>query len=81
MQNQDERYHHLGSSAVVGSPEKELPDFYLDFKKSLTLPTHWLYQGLESSLVARLAVMPPIYLQDLMHRFYSFLGRVGVPDT
>jgi hypothetical protein len=30
--------------------------------------------------VQRVAIMPPIYMHDLMHRFYGFLSRVGLPD-
>ena len=79
-QNQNERYHHLPTAPVGDTADEVLPDLYLDFKKILTLPTHRFYEGLESASIKRLAIMPPIYLQDLMHRFYAFLGRVGVPD-
>jgi len=80
-QNQDERYHHLSASAVGDPTVSDLPDLYLDFKKTLTLPTHRLYEALESSRIRRSAVLPPVFLQALMHRFYSFLGRVGVPES
>ena len=79
-QNQDERYHHLPSASVGNPRVSELPDLYLDFKKAFSLPTNHLYEALDSSLIGRVAVMPPVYLHDLMHRFYSFLGRVGVPE-
>lgn len=79
-QNQDERYHHLQPAPIEAIPESGLPDLYLDFKKTLTLPTHRLYEALESSQIRRSAVLPPVFLQSLMQRFYSFLGRVGVPE-
>jgi hypothetical protein len=78
-QNQDERFHHLYAAPVGDSQATELPDLYLDFKKILTLPTHLLYEALKSPKIRRLAVVPPVYVQDVMHRFYGFLGRVGVP--
>lgn len=57
-----------------------LPDLYLDFKKTLALPTESLYMGLRIGGVRRVAVVPPIHIHDLMHRFYGFLSRVGLPD-
>ena len=79
-QNQDERYHHLPAAPVGNLQGSELPDLYLDFKRILTLPTHLLYEALESSQAGRIAVLPPVYIQNLMHRFYSFLSRVAIPD-
>ena len=79
-QNQDERYHCFASADVGDPTRRRLPDLYLDFKKALTLPTDSLYEGLRNKGVERVAVVPPIYLHDLMHRFYGFLSRVGVPD-
>ena len=79
--NQDERYHHLQSAPVDGAEGVTQPEFYLDFKKILTLPTIGIYRALDESQVSRLGIMPPVFLHDLMHRFYSFMGRVGVPET
>jgi hypothetical protein len=80
-QNQDERYHHLIEAPFAGNSVNEaLPDLYLDFKKTFSLPTRKLYEGLNNSNIARVAVVPPIYVHDLIHRFYGFLGRVAVPD-
>ena len=57
-----------------------LPDLFLDFKKALALPTALLYQVAQEGTVERVAIVPPIYLHDLIHRFYNFLSRVAVPD-
>jgi hypothetical protein len=73
VQNQDERYHHLLAAPIW------LSDLYMDFKKTLSLPTESLYAGIENGGIHRLAVVAPIYIHDLMHRFYGFLSRVGVP--
>jgi len=79
-QNQDERYHHL-KPAPVGEPAvRDLPDLYLDFKKAFALPTEALYMGIDAGSARRVAVVPPVYIHDLMHRFYGFLSRVGIPD-
>lgn len=78
-QNQDERYHHLNSAGIVDS-ESQLVDFYVDFKKAFGLAPEAVYQGMDSNQVRRLAVMPPIYMHDLMHRFYAFASRVALPD-
>jgi hypothetical protein len=79
-QNQDERYHRFGQASIGHPSAAELPELFLDFKKTLSLPTQALYEGLDKGGVRRVAVVPPVYLHDLMHRFYGFLSRVGVPD-
>lgn len=78
-QNQDERYHHLPAGAIGEPAVDNLPDLYLDFKKTIALPTASLYEGLREGQVRRLAVVPVIYIHDLIHRFYGFLSRVGLP--
>lgn len=82
--NQEERYYHLNAASIRNSPENSLPDLYLDFKKSLSLPTHNVYSGLEnpdtSSRINRVAVVPSTHIYDLIHRFYGFLSRIGTPD-
>jgi len=79
-QNQDERYHHFGPATIGNPPVDKLPDLYLDFKKVLALPTRSLYEGIRTQGVKRLATVPPIYIHNLMHRFYGFQSRVGLPD-
>ena len=78
--NQIERYHRFTTAHIGNSQVDQLPELFLDFKKILTLPADRLYEGLESSKITRVALVPPIWVHDLMHRFYSFLGRVGVPE-
>jgi len=81
-QNQDERYHHFepaNISCPQGDERDPLPDLYLDFKKTLALPTRQLYQGLRSGDVSRTAVVPPIFWHDLAHRFFGYLSRVALP--
>ena len=79
QQNQDERYHHLPPARIGDQPVNGFPDLYLDFKKTVALPTENLYLAVAQG-VRRLALVTPIYIHDLMHRFYGFLSRVGVPD-
>ena len=54
---------------------------FLDFKKSMTLPASNLYEGIRNGELRRGAVIPPIYVHDLVQRFYSFMSRVGLPDA
>lgn len=79
-QNQDERYHRFPATSVGGSDSSQIPEVFLDFKKSLAIPTELLYQGVNSGRIHRLAVVPSVYLHDLIHRYYSFLSRVGLPE-
>ena len=77
--NQDQRYHHLGP-APVGEHGPEL-DVYLDFKRVFALPLESLYEAVQGAgEVERLAVIPSVYLHDLIQRFYAFQSRVGLPD-
>lgn len=80
-QNQDERYHHLPSADVGNPTVRELPELYLDFKKNIALPTSSLYDGLQGGQVRRVAVVPPVFVHDLIHRCYGFLSRVGLPTV
>ncbi len=80
ISNQDQRYHHLPSGPVGNPHVSPLPDLVLDFKKPLTIPTSMLYEGVRLFRVRRLGVVPPIYLHDLIQRFYGFLSRVALPD-
>ena len=74
-QNQDERYHKPPEALIVVSHAESvearpaLPDLFLDFKKALALPTALLYQGAQEGAMERVAIVPPIYLRDLIHRF------------
>lgn len=80
QQNQDERYHHFGSAPVDGGDGFFLHDLYLDFKKSFAVPTAFVYEGLLGDTIGRVAVVPPIQIHDLIHRFYGFLSRVALPE-
>lgn len=77
-QNQDERYHHLNAGDIGDPPTDRLSDLYLDFRKILALPTRSIYEGLELEL-NRVAVVPDVFIHDLIHRFYGYLSRIGLP--
>jgi hypothetical protein len=71
--NSDERYHCFPEA----SP---LPDMILDFKQAQGFPTHLVYESIRLGNTERSAKVPEPYLYDLMHRFYGFLSRIGVPS-
>ena len=80
-QNQDERDHFFASATIGNSSStipKRLPDLCLDFKKTLALPTHCLYNDIINGGINRVAIVPPFDVHDLMHRFYAFLSRVAL---
>ena len=79
-QNQDERYHMINSAPIGDGGLGALPDLYLDFKKVVSLPTAKLYEAITSSKITRVAIIPSIHLQDLIHRFFGFHSRVAVPE-
>jgi hypothetical protein len=87
--NGHERYHRF-PEAVIGIPIQpadgtpaadlaKLPELYLDFKRSFGIPAESLYDQITAGLTARVARVPDVYIQDLAHRLYGFLSRVG-PD-
>lgn len=78
-QNQDERYHRLDAAPVAESG-LNLQRLYLDFKKVTSVPTAALYEGILLDDVKRIALIPDVWIHDLIHRFFGFLSRVAVPD-
>lgn len=77
--NQNERYHHL-QEAPIANHDRVLPDLYMDFKNVFGIATLSIYRALESGGIDRIAVVPPVYVQHLMQRFYNFRGRIALPD-
>jgi hypothetical protein len=79
--NQDERYHAL-AEAPVGEDDSgaTLPELFLDFRKTFSPPTAFLYQGLQSGQVCRIAVVPPFHIHDVVHRFHSYHSRIAIED-
>lgn len=78
-QNQDERYHHIGPAPIVGGDGSQL-DIFIDFKSIFSLPSETIYLAVRDFAGMRLAVVPPIYVHDLIHRCYAFQSRVALPD-
>lgn len=76
--NQNERYHYLPEAPVGNPPITTLPGLYIDFKKSLSIPTQHIYEGLRDGGIQRIALIPDKFIHDLIHRFYGFLSRVAV---
>ncbi len=79
-ENHDDRYHHLLASGIGIGDDTPIAEVYLDFKKSLAIPTELLYEGIRRRQIRRLRVIPDVYLHNLIHRYYSFLSRIGLPD-
>ncbi len=79
-QNGDTRYHHLEPAAIGEPASARLDDQYMDFKKIFGLPIDRVYEGLQSGQITRIALIPSVYVQNLMHRFFHFQSRVALPD-
>ncbi len=73
--NQEERLHLL-----PGDPSRNVPDLYVDFKKHLSIPTQSIYDAMASGKITRLAILEGDRHYDLIHRFYSYLSRIGVAE-
>jgi hypothetical protein len=79
QRNQDERYHAL-PEAPVGDTGTDLPGLFLDFRKVIALPTPFVYEGLRSHGVSRIAIVPPFYIHDLVQRCWSYHARVAIEE-
>ena len=77
--NQNERYHHLREAAVAND-DRVLPDLYMDFKNVFGIATPSIYRAIAKGGIDRIAVVPPVYVQHLMQRFYNFRGGIALPD-
>ena len=75
---QNERYHYL-SAAPVNDTEDSLPELIADFKNTFSLPIEFVYWLISSGQVVREGKLLSPYLEDFVHRLYSFLGRVATP--
>lgn len=80
-QNDNPRYHKLrhGRIGVWSSTSIEEP-LFLDFRKAFAIPTAGIYGAIDTGDIVRLAVLPPLFAQDLVQRYHSYLSRVGLPD-
>jgi hypothetical protein len=82
IQNQDERYHHLAAATIgAGEGAARLPEYLIDFRRTHAVPPAALYGAIVAGTAQRLARLPLPYLHDLAHRYFSYLGRPGIPDA
>ena len=79
-QNQDERYHRIPPEETTPLGDTGLPALFLDFKRMFSIPTEFLYSSLTTGGVERRGVIPAIWVHSLIHRYFAFHSRVGVPD-
>ena len=79
IQNQNERYHQLPQACISDSAQ-QLPQLFLDFKRCFMERTPSLYSAIQTSAILRLAIIPDVYIHDLIQRFFSYHARVGLPN-
>ena len=79
QRNQDERYHHLLAAPVSGTDD-DIPELFADFKTTFSLSIEFVYWVISTAQINRMGFLPSPYLEDFMHRLYSFLGRVATPE-
>ena len=79
-QNQNERYHYLPRVRLEEGSEIVVPEYYVDFKQAFGIPPDQIYGAIEAGEVWRPAHIGPVFLQDLVHRAFGFMSRVG-PDV
>ncbi len=78
--NQDERYHTFPSVDEPDISGTSHVEYFLDFKRMFTMPTEFLYHLIESGKTQRLGTVPPVWIHQLIQRYFAFHSRVGVPD-
>jgi hypothetical protein len=57
-----------------------VPELIADFKTTFSLPNEFAYWLVSTGQANRKGALFPPYLEDFMHRLYSFLGRVATPE-
>lgn len=78
--NQEERYHCLPSAPIAPAQIDLVPQLVIDFRRTFAIFTMELYAAIQSGAVKRKCIVPPVHVHDLMHRFFGYLSRVGLPD-
>lgn len=80
-QNRDERYQFLQKvDSEFDLLENGVPELVVDFKRCFSLPAEEAYYRLESEELQRRCLFEHPYLQHLIARFWSFQGRVALPE-
>jgi len=78
--NQEERFHCLPEADIGDPVTTHLPELFMDFHRTIGIHPFAIYEGVTQRDISRIAVVPPVYVHDLMHRYFGFLSRVGLPD-
>ncbi len=78
QKSNDARFHYLAPADIEGGGS--LAELVMDFKKTFAVPTLSIYEGIGTGQITRRAIVPAIYLHDLIQRYHSYLSRVGLPD-
>ena len=73
-----ERWYLL-NSAAVGADGGQLPELFIDFRKTFAIKTDLIYGGLKAGSVKRLAIVPDLHMHDVVRRCFEYLSRVGLP--
>jgi hypothetical protein len=79
VQNENERYHHFDAAEIEDGTGTPVDAVCIDFRKHFTVPSVYVYDRVAAKDTVRIAIVPPIYSHDLMHRFYGYLSRVALP--
>jgi hypothetical protein len=75
--NQNERYHVIPGESRIRAVRDPI---CVDFRRSFNVPSSQLYDALSGD-VKRIAWLASPFLFDLIHRYYGFLARIGVPQV
>ena len=74
------RFHFIATASVEHDALQEgVPELVFDFKNYHTIWTDELYYLISSGTVKRRSKLVSPYKEHLAQRFFSYLGRVGVP--
>ena len=72
QQNKNPRYHY-----VEFPPDISIVESVIDFKHYFSVNVEYLKKEKRQDFVCRL---PPLYREDLSHRYACFLARIGLPQ-
>lgn len=64
---------------IVPDPENVIPELIADFKTAFSLPIEFAYWLISIKEATRRGALFSPFLEDFMHRHFTFLGRVATP--
>lgn len=78
--NEHPRIHRIPPGPIEGTLVERVVESVFDLHDVFGVSTTGLYSAIDAGAVRRIGVVPAVYLQALVQRFFSYQSRIGLPD-